>query len=57
MPVIYTEPFLTETGNEARWSRAGAFSISPVDVLKQAPCQGQVIRPSPAMTPLINGAP
>lgn len=57
VPVMYTEPFLAETGNVVRGSRAGAFSMSPVLVLKQAPCQGQVIRPSPAITPLTKGAP
>lgn len=31
--------------------------MSPVPMLKQAPCQGQVIRPSPVITPLIKGAP
>lgn len=56
-PVMNTEPFFTDTGKVLRWSRAGAFSMSPELVLKQAPCQGQVILPSAAITPLTRGAP
>ncbi len=36
---------------------AGAFSMSPVVALKQAPCHGQVRRPSPVRTPFTSGAP